>query len=453
MSDFENVLATKLDHHGLTSEQSQTYLNLGVTPFIVVRLTMDNYYDLLMRLRQYTLNCEGGWDQWKVHLEHHSKKLGLICQLSPSRTNCLLNTYIYLQDQEKSSFMSSGLQSKINKAAIQEQQGRIRAIDESTTGDRRRAETAGTQTKHSCSHCHSNLHYGGKAKCLFKDVSGTKAPTQAKEAEKQLRTNPGKCLNDIISALGGAAVMVDSLVLNTVAMTIVGAIQDATRAKKARKKQPNRVVMTKRGSGGFVKKKSQIDDQYLADQEKKNENARQKRVDKVVTRLEKMAESEARMKKNKRKAWNRHGNLVLEPTKRGRGSNPHPTGQDLTLMFTIFEISFPKPPNNNAKSRLEVLKSQGITKTTFTARRLFLKQESSFLKQEYKRLTEGTQYESDDDNDVEDDSDETSSDEDIEEDAKDSDEAVDESSEEPDFCSESSDDEDDSSLDENYDDS
>mmetsp|Transcript_13425 Transcript_13425/g.32346 ORF Transcript_13425/g.32346 Transcript_13425/m.32346 type:complete len:183 (-) Transcript_13425:2430-2978(-) len=115
MSDFENVLATKLDHHGLTSEQSQTYLNLGVTPFIVVRLTMDNYYDLLMRLRQYTLNCEGGWDQWKVHLEHHSKKLGLICQLSPSRTNCLLNTYIYLQDQEKSSFMSSGLQSKINK--------------------------------------------------------------------------------------------------------------------------------------------------------------------------------------------------------------------------------------------------------------------------------------------------------------------------------------------------
>jgi hypothetical protein len=38
---------------------------------------------------------------------------------------------------------------------------------------------------------------GGKAKCLFKEMSATKARIQAKEAEKQLRSNPEMCLNDI----------------------------------------------------------------------------------------------------------------------------------------------------------------------------------------------------------------------------------------------------------------
>mmetsp|Transcript_7321 Transcript_7321/g.17277 ORF Transcript_7321/g.17277 Transcript_7321/m.17277 type:complete len:125 (+) Transcript_7321:1407-1781(+) len=46
-----------------------------------------------------------------------------------------------------------------------------------------------------------HLHNGGKTQCLFKDLSAIKARSHAREADQQLRANPGQCLNDIVKAL------------------------------------------------------------------------------------------------------------------------------------------------------------------------------------------------------------------------------------------------------------
>ena len=109
---------------------------------------------------------------------------------SQSRTDCMLQMYIYLRDQEKNSFMSDKLQAKINEAIYD----KTRSI---WTGQGAAPTSQEEPTRHSCGHCHSNLHMRGKAKCLFKEMSATKARIQAKEAEKQLRSNPEMCLNDI----------------------------------------------------------------------------------------------------------------------------------------------------------------------------------------------------------------------------------------------------------------
>lgn len=186
-----------------------------------------------------------------------------------------------------------------------------------------------------------------------------------------------------VSADGERAAVMDSLVLNTVATTIVGAIQEA-RTNTGRKKTKNRVVKTKRGSDGFVKK-SQVDDQQLADlqaEEQETVAKQKKTAAKVESRLKKLSEFNKLMAAKERQAWDDHGKLVLKEAKRGRGTTPHPTGQELILMFAIFEISLPKP--NNARARLDVLKSFGITFTQFRDRKFV-------LKKQYKRLT-GDQY-------------------------------------------------------------
>lgn len=194
MDNFKRALANTLDYHGYTEDQSEIYFELGAVPSIV-RASLRFYYALLMKLRQYTMQCEGGWDQWKVHLAFHAKKMLLIRLHSQSRTDCVLQTYIYLRDQERNSFMSDKLQAKINEAIYDQTRKMLTEQEEVVP------TSHGDQTKHNCGHCHSNLHMGGKAKCLFKELSATKARGQAKEAEKQLRANPGKCLNDVIEAL------------------------------------------------------------------------------------------------------------------------------------------------------------------------------------------------------------------------------------------------------------
>ena len=96
----------------------------------------------------------------------------------------------------------------------------------------------------------------------------------------------------------------DSLVLNTVATTIVGAIDKAAKDKAARKKKSNRVVVTKRGSDGFVKK-SQVDDKHLADmadQEQGKAAQQEKAIAKVEKKLKLMTEFDTSMAKEGRVA-------------------------------------------------------------------------------------------------------------------------------------------------------
>mmetsp|Transcript_7335 Transcript_7335/g.17361 ORF Transcript_7335/g.17361 Transcript_7335/m.17361 type:complete len:162 (+) Transcript_7335:1413-1898(+) len=152
------------------------------------------YMSLLIKLRQYALQCEGGWDQWKVHRTFHANKLISIRTLSNTRTNCMLRVYIYLRDQEKKGFLSEKLQVKINEAIYEQSRKKPMEFEAASAGQ-------GDQTRHSCSHCQSNLHNGGKTQCLFKDLSAIKARSHAREADQQLRANPGQCLNDIVKAL------------------------------------------------------------------------------------------------------------------------------------------------------------------------------------------------------------------------------------------------------------
>jgi hypothetical protein len=65
MGNFKRALANTLDYHGYTEDQTEIYFELRAVPSIV-RASLRFYYALLMQLRQYTMQFEGGWDQWKV---------------------------------------------------------------------------------------------------------------------------------------------------------------------------------------------------------------------------------------------------------------------------------------------------------------------------------------------------------------------------------------------------
>jgi len=110
-SNFKRALTSTLDYHGFTAEQTDLYYELGALPSIV-RSSMRFYMSLLIKLRQYALQCEGGWDQWKVHRTFHANKLISIRTLSNTRTNCMLRVYIYITEERPSACSRICLQSK-----------------------------------------------------------------------------------------------------------------------------------------------------------------------------------------------------------------------------------------------------------------------------------------------------------------------------------------------------
>jgi hypothetical protein len=183
---FDNVTnnmesATKeiLYNDGWTPEDADSFCISGLLPCII-RSSLMTFMELHMHFQKLAIKYPTHWDKvGKEHALHHARALGRICRFALTRSQLVLQVYMYLRDQKSKGFMDVKLLGSLRMKCQGLALGRL-------------PPGGGTTTQQwNCAHCHSSLHQGGAKKCPFGEFKAKAARRMALETQRLMATEPG----------------------------------------------------------------------------------------------------------------------------------------------------------------------------------------------------------------------------------------------------------------------
>lgn len=174
------------------------YLQAGLLPRMI-RASHDRYIALLYKARQKVIE-HGSWDDslgYEMVL-HHARETQNIRQYSVDWRNFVIQTYVYLRDAEKKSYVDETMY----KSLFKRQPFNPSAA---TPSNNKARDGSGT-----CSHCRCPVgvaHQGGKTTCAFAGLSYAKAREAGQKFMSALEASPNmdkpKKVKELIEAAGG----------------------------------------------------------------------------------------------------------------------------------------------------------------------------------------------------------------------------------------------------------
>lgn len=155
----------------------QLYLQAGLLPRMM-RASHDRYIALLYKARQKVLE-HGRWDNSLGYemITHHARETLNLRTYSVDWRNFIIQTYIYLRDAERKSYVDETMYESLFKR-------RLSSSNEAPPAARSRDRTPAPDAPSVCSYCRCPIgkaHAGGKASCVFASLT----PEKAKEAGRQ----------------------------------------------------------------------------------------------------------------------------------------------------------------------------------------------------------------------------------------------------------------------------
>lgn len=179
------------------------YLQAGLLPRMM-RASHAGYIALLYKARQKVLE-HGSWEDSLGYemIMHHASETMNLRHYSVDWRSFVIQTYIYLRDTEKKSYVDETMYETLFK--------RIRlnsGVDSSTNKSRDRVP--GNDTASICSHCRCPIgkaHPGGKASCVFATLPYAKAKDAGRQLlsamEENPRLNKANKIKELVEEFGG----------------------------------------------------------------------------------------------------------------------------------------------------------------------------------------------------------------------------------------------------------
>lgn len=164
----------------------QLYLQAGLLPRIM-RATYDRYIALLYKARQKVIENDGTWESGLGNemILYHSRETMNLRQYSVDWRGFVLQTYVYLRDSEKKSYVDETMYEGLFKRP---------SVPSSTSqSTKSRDRSADVDSPSVCSHCKCAIgeaHNGGKANCAFTSLDARKAREAGKQFLVAFRDNP-----------------------------------------------------------------------------------------------------------------------------------------------------------------------------------------------------------------------------------------------------------------------
>ena len=178
LANMNSAFRETLYNAGWTTTDADLWVTAGLLPRLA-RNTMQWWLELHIHLQKIANANPEHWDEVVLpHLLYHSKCLARIRKWALTRTMLILQSYIYLRDGRSKGFQDikllSDLTTRLQRATLQ---GVVKP-------NHPKAQ------QWSCSHCHSDLHEGGKPACPMGDLKPKVARRIAKNAARQIKTDP-----------------------------------------------------------------------------------------------------------------------------------------------------------------------------------------------------------------------------------------------------------------------
>lgn len=174
---------------------------------------LEYYIQMHQRFLTLAISLDGGFDQAKLEIEHHTKALRSLRLTYGTRLQVCVAQYAYLRDQVSNNFRSIKLQEHlqreqsklINKQATQlcDLQAKFARLEQRGNGGNNAGAGNGagngvsvggaaTAGKERCFHCgHHGIHSGGKNECPWKDISKAEARAEAAKVLSDRRNGGG----------------------------------------------------------------------------------------------------------------------------------------------------------------------------------------------------------------------------------------------------------------------
>jgi hypothetical protein len=136
-------------------------------------------------------------------ITYHGRETMNIRQYSVDWRNFVIQTYVYLRDTDKKSYVDATMyESLFNRGT---------PSTSSSTPSSKAKERSSSEPDHPvCSHCKCPLgevHAGGKAKCVFADLDARKAKEAGRKILLALKDSPkidrAKKIKELLDELGG----------------------------------------------------------------------------------------------------------------------------------------------------------------------------------------------------------------------------------------------------------
>lgn len=172
------------------------YLQAGLLPRII-QASHDRYIALLYKARQKVIE-HGSWDDSLGYemILHHARETQNIRQYSVDWRNFVIQTYVYLRDAERKSYVDETMYESLFK--------RHSVTPSAGTPSNNKRDGAST-----CSHCRcpvGTAHPGGKGTCVFGALSYLKAREAGQKFVQALEASPNmdkaKKVKELIDAAG-----------------------------------------------------------------------------------------------------------------------------------------------------------------------------------------------------------------------------------------------------------
>jgi hypothetical protein len=165
----EGNLKAVLINEGYDYEVATEYASLS--PYLKIsQVSLQNYISLHLHLLSIAVN--EGYDEAKMELAHHCKKLRRIRERYHTRLQVMCHLYCYLRDQKRNRWQSL----EIQKLRL-DQARRSLAF---TPADI--APPTESSSDYRCPHCRTSIHSGGKRTCPWRNLTVKKAISAAKTA-------------------------------------------------------------------------------------------------------------------------------------------------------------------------------------------------------------------------------------------------------------------------------
>jgi hypothetical protein len=178
-NNMESAIKEILYNAGWTPEDAESFCVSGLLPRII-RSSLLAFMELHMHFQILAIQHPAHWDEvGKEHVMHHARALGRIRRFALTRSQLVLQVYVYLRDQKSKNFMDIKLL------------GSLTMKWHGLTLNRLPPGGGNATPQWTCAHCHSSLHQGGAKKCPFGEFKVKAARRLALETQRLMATEPG----------------------------------------------------------------------------------------------------------------------------------------------------------------------------------------------------------------------------------------------------------------------
>jgi hypothetical protein len=171
----EGNLKAVLINEGYDYEVASEYASLS--PYLKIsQVSLQSYVSLHLHLLSIAVN--EGYDEAKMELAHHCKKMRRIRERYHTRLQVMCHLYCYLRDQKRNRWQSL----EIQKLRLDQARRLLPFVSPSAALPSDNPASPGITSDYRCPHCRTSIHSGGKKSCPWRNLTVKKAISAAKQA-------------------------------------------------------------------------------------------------------------------------------------------------------------------------------------------------------------------------------------------------------------------------------